>query len=461
MSVNILTASGLINLSGDKVTKDTITSALGYVPADEEALPDIVDDDSGVLYIVDSNGNIICTIDADGLHTVEVTLNGEKVSEKLASLSNVEIDTSNLVDLTSAQTISGSKTFTSPVPVSLQGGANIPSDKSLTWGGLLSLVASATGMTGQATLTLPQETGTLATQEWVGENQTELEAHVSDETIHITSDERSTWNGKSDFSGNYEDLAGAPDITTDEDDNSLYIIDANGNVIFKVDAGGIRTTSLETDGQSNFYGDVYLRTGRILADVDADPYEYKLPTQSGTLATREWVGENVSGSNLTKQTFECLSSDSSRLHILSSAVIDQRYMPSGYTQKYSLAFYAGGATSGIIGSLFDNDASTVVDLKLYQRVGNVDKGRLIATCKFSGFKNQSVLGSAKSETASSSSYFYPAMFVVNGIDGEIVVCFDDITDPYVTWSTMEADDSGNITSAHTISAVLTKYSNAD
>lgn len=317
MSVNILTASGLINLSGDKVTKDTITSALGYVPADEEALPDIVDefngrisdisnelddkaaatdlhdhhnkalldaytgdyadltnkpdivdDDSGVFYIVDSNGNIICTIDADGLHTVEVTLNGEKVSEKLASLSNTEIDTSNLVDLTSTQIISGSKTFTSPV--SLQGGANIPSDKSLTWGGLLSLVASATGMTGQATLTLPQETGTLATQEWVGENQ-------------------------SDFSGNYEDLTGAPDITTDEDDNSLYIIDANGNIICKVDASGIRTTGLEVHGTSNFYGDAYLRTGKILADIDANPYKYNLPTQSGTLATQEWVSENPGG----------------------------------------------------------------------------------------------------------------------------------------------------------------------
>ena len=42
----------------------------------------------------------------------------------------------------------------------------------------------------------------------------DLTAHTSDNTIHITADERTKWNKKSDFSGNYNDLSDKPIIPT-------------------------------------------------------------------------------------------------------------------------------------------------------------------------------------------------------------------------------------------------------
>lgn len=39
-------------------------------------------------------------------------------------------------------------------------------------------------------------------------------SHINNSSIHVTSEEKSTWNAKSDFSGNYEDLSGKPTIPT-------------------------------------------------------------------------------------------------------------------------------------------------------------------------------------------------------------------------------------------------------
>lgn len=49
--------------------------------------------------------------------------------------------------------------------------------------------------------------------------------------------------GSSDFSGDYNDLANAPSIVNDNE-NELVICDAAGNVIMRVDANGLNTTNL-------------------------------------------------------------------------------------------------------------------------------------------------------------------------------------------------------------------------
>lgn len=55
-------------------------------------------------------------------------------------------------------------------------------------------------------------------------NQSDFTAHTANTTIHVTSAEKSTWNAKSDFSGNYNDLSNKPtipsktsDLTNDSD----------------------------------------------------------------------------------------------------------------------------------------------------------------------------------------------------------------------------------------------------
>ena len=43
-------------------------------------------------------------------------------------------------------------------------------------------------------------------------NQADFEAHTGDEDIHVTAEEKAAWDAKSNFSGNYDDLAGKPEI---------------------------------------------------------------------------------------------------------------------------------------------------------------------------------------------------------------------------------------------------------
>lgn len=71
-----------------------------------------------------------------------------------------------------------------------------------------------------------------------------LSGHINNNDIHVTSDDKDTWNAKSDFSGDYNDLENAPNIAED-DTSDLTIADKAGNIIFKVDAAGAHTTTLD------------------------------------------------------------------------------------------------------------------------------------------------------------------------------------------------------------------------
>lgn len=51
-------------------------------------------------------------------------------------------------------------------------------------------------------------------------------------------------DSKSDFSGKYEDLADAPEIT-DDGEKDLKFIDDSGYIILKVDKNGLHTTNID------------------------------------------------------------------------------------------------------------------------------------------------------------------------------------------------------------------------
>lgn len=70
-----------------------------------------------------------------------------------------------------------------------------------------------------------------------------LQEHTDNATIHVSEEEKTNWNNKSDFSGDYGDLTNAPDITEDES-GDMVIIDPQGNIIFKASDYGIETTNL-------------------------------------------------------------------------------------------------------------------------------------------------------------------------------------------------------------------------
>lgn len=74
-------------------------------------------------------------------------------------------------------------------------------------------------------------------------NKVATDAHLENTVIHVTEDDKIAWNAKSNFSGDYNDLTNAPNITEDES-NNLVIADPNGNIIFRSDGNGFETTTL-------------------------------------------------------------------------------------------------------------------------------------------------------------------------------------------------------------------------
>ena len=73
----------------------------------------------------------------------------------------------------------------------------------------------------------------------------ELSNHKNNEDIHVTLADKNSWDLKSNFSGDYNDLENAPNITEDET-GDLVIVDPNGNIIFRANAEGFKTVKLIT-----------------------------------------------------------------------------------------------------------------------------------------------------------------------------------------------------------------------
>lgn len=97
---------------------------------------------------------------------------------------------------------------------------------------------------------------------WVTNNLNALNAKIDEKTIPIDSELSSTSTNPVQnkvikkaidnipkFSGDYNDLTNAPDITEDDSGN-MIIADESGNIIFKADADGIYTTAVSIDGEA-------------------------------------------------------------------------------------------------------------------------------------------------------------------------------------------------------------------
>lgn len=96
---------------------------------------------------------------------------------------------------------------------------------------------------------------------WVTNNLNAINAKIDEKTIPIDNKLDSTStnpvqnkvianaiNNIPRFSGDYNDLINAPNITEDETEN-VVIADSEGNIIFKVDADGTHTTALTLSGE--------------------------------------------------------------------------------------------------------------------------------------------------------------------------------------------------------------------
>jgi hypothetical protein len=246
--IYIQQANGLQPIS-QQLTKEKIIAALGYTPADNTTL---WEDKSGNLIVADENGYVIARIDANGLETVgirteSILLNGEDLTTKLNNL-NIEN-----VDLTNYYTKGEIDKALSEVD------ANVDLSNYYTKEEIdetVSNIETNVDLTGYATENFVMQ----KIQE--AENNKEevdlkdyalsadVEAHTLDEAIHISATERNLWNNKSDFSGDYQDLRNAPNITTNDNDDELLVCDSAGNVIMRVNANGINVADIFLNGVS-------------------------------------------------------------------------------------------------------------------------------------------------------------------------------------------------------------------
>ena len=97
------------------------------------------------------------------------------------------------------------------------------------------------GMEGRDKEVRNFETVELAAQDALKDTWNE---HVENNAIHVAESDKTRWNNKSDFSGNYNDLEDAPDIS-DDGTGQLKFVDEAGNIIMQLDDQGLHSTNLE------------------------------------------------------------------------------------------------------------------------------------------------------------------------------------------------------------------------
>lgn len=263
MGVYIQLPSELKKLSND-TTSGEIKNALGYTPADAESVQNIVDDESDVFYVTDPNGNIIAKIDSEGIHTTEVNLGKEgetvvKVKEHIqdGKVHITEEERAKWNDNSSLK--------------------NITDDESNAF--------NITDPSGNIIATIDKD-GIHTVEMTLGnENEVKVKVkeHINDTDCHVTEDEKTAWDSKSDFDGKYSSLEGIPDAATakeslglDQVDNTSdkdkpvstaqqtaldnlqktmseqivseseewHVVDKNGNIVATIDANGLHTTDV-------------------------------------------------------------------------------------------------------------------------------------------------------------------------------------------------------------------------
>lgn len=245
--IYVQSASGLQALS-TKLTKEKIIAALGYTPADKNIF---YEDESGALVITDEQGYVIARIDENGLTTTRVSasavmLNGEDLAEKLESLGDI--------DLSDYYTKSEVNDALTNVSVDLTGYATEE------------YVNEAVAAVEHPTVDLAP----YALADDVAADKVITDAHMSDEVIHVTEADREIWDGKSNFSGNYTDLSGAPNIVNDNEDE-VVICDSLGNVILRATAEGLNVAAIYINGKTAIPAYDDTMEGAVLKIISGTP----------------------------------------------------------------------------------------------------------------------------------------------------------------------------------------------
>ena len=140
---------------------------------------------------------------------------------------------------------------------------------------------------------------------WVTNNLNALNAKIDEKTIPIDNklDETSTnpvqnkviseaINNIPRFSGDYNDLINAPNITENEAEN-VVIADGEGNIIFKVDADGTHTTALTLNGEKAATETYVDQAIAEIPEVDLTNYYTKDETNTALENLQTEISESI------------------------------------------------------------------------------------------------------------------------------------------------------------------------
>lgn len=290
--------SELNSESTNPVQNQAIKKAIDNIPKfsgdynDLTNAPDITEDDSGNMIIADESGNIIFKADADGIHTTAVSIDGEAAAtedfvtntvdsakEELSESIVAESDEWKVVDEagniifsvdaegahTTALTLNG-ESVTDIVDERVASLVDSAPDTLNT----LNELANALGDDPNFATTVAAKIGKkvdkvdgkgLSTNDFTNEYKEKLDGlenlKESDPTVPAWAKEATKPSYTADevgalpnttplFSGDYNDLTNAPDISEDGS-GDLIIADANGNIIFRSNGNGFETVNLSVE----------------------------------------------------------------------------------------------------------------------------------------------------------------------------------------------------------------------
>lgn len=211
----------------------------------KEELSNSIVAESNEWKVVDEAGNIIFSVDANGAHTTELTLDGKKAATEEYvndAIGNIEIPEPPEVNYPDIEIVDDTT-----ITAAEENLVNVYKDLTVdeTNGHILHeelVTVVKKEYVDEAINNLPEWTK-------AEEKPTITEWAQDDDHLTVTKDEKDTWNSKSDFSGNYEDLNNAPSIE-ERENGELIIADPEGNIAFRVDEGGVEVTNIIVDGIS-------------------------------------------------------------------------------------------------------------------------------------------------------------------------------------------------------------------
>lgn len=214
----------------DYYTKEQTDTAINTA---KEELSESIIAESNEWKVVDEAGNIIFSVDAAGAHTTSLTLNGESVEdivdERVAALVDSAPDTLNTLNEL-ANALGDDPNFATTVATEIGKKVDKVDGKGLSTNDFTDEYKEK--LDGLENITFEESDPTVPA--WAkAENKP---TYTADEVGALSKNTPL-------FSGDYNDLENAPDISED-DSGDLVIADKDGNIIFRSNGDGFETVNL-------------------------------------------------------------------------------------------------------------------------------------------------------------------------------------------------------------------------